>query len=158
MRDFPTVSIIQAIGAVGLALVVTAAGPARSRGGSASASAQSVVVRTFAASRAGTIGPGFPADFPLAPGLSPCKAVVDHSYTICIWHGVDGHAVYTFYRQSLLKAGYTIVPGGGEDSKVMYLGVFYFTKGTFKGVLRVIGTDLTIMTPPDARPPGQRNE
>lgn len=61
MRDFPSVSIIQAIGAVGLALVVTAAGPARSRGGSASASAQSVVVRTFAATRAGAIGPGFPA-------------------------------------------------------------------------------------------------
>jgi hypothetical protein len=47
------------------------------------------------------------------------------------------------------KAGYTILPGGGEESKPMYVAAYLFTKGTFKGSLRVIDTGLTIQTPPD---------
>lgn len=101
------------------------------------------------ATRAVATGSGFPADFPSAPGLSACEPIVDHGFTICIWQGVDGHAVYTFYRQALLKAGYMILPGGGEDLKSMYSGAFHFAKGTFKGQLIVIGTRLAIQTPPD---------
>lgn len=113
------------------------------RVGSASASTLRVAV--------GTPVPGLPADFPSAPGLSACEPLVEDHYTLCMWHGVDGHAVYTFYRQALLKAGYTILPGGGEDSKAGYIAAFHFAKGTFKGELRVIGTDLTIQTPPSPR-------
>ncbi len=115
----------------------------------APASTQSVAVGSSAATRAMATGSGFPSDFPSAPGLSACEPLVEGRYTFCIWHGVDGHAVYTFYRQALLKAGYTILPGGGEESKPSYIAVLLFSKGTFKGALRVIDTDLTIQTPPD---------
>lgn len=115
----------------------------------APASPQSVATGSSAATRTLVKGSGFPADFPSAPGLSACEPLVEGRYTFCIWHGVDGHAVYTFYRQALLKAGYTILPGGGEESKPSYIAALLFSKGTFKGALRVIDTDLTIQTPPD---------
>jgi hypothetical protein len=150
MRNIPTVSIIQAIGAIGLALVTTAAVPECSKDNSASASTQSAAsatsAATFAPTLAATSGPGLPSDFPLAPGLSACKPQVVSGEAICEWHGMDGHAVYTFYHEALPKAGYTLLPGAleGDVSKPSYRGAMGFKKGSAQGAVSIVGGDVTI--------------
>lgn len=141
-----TISIIQAIGAVSLVLVTTAALPMCSKDSGGSASTQSAANATVATNSAATAGPGLPADFPLAPGLSVCKPIVASGEIICEWHGVDGHAVYTFYHEALPKAGYTLLPGAleGDVSKPSYRGVMGFTKGSAQGAVSITGSDLTI--------------
>jgi len=141
-----TISIIQAIGAVSLVMVTTAAVPMCSNDSSASASTQSAANATVATISATSAGPGLPADFPLAPGLSPCNPVVASGEIICEWHGVDGHAIYTFYHEALPKAGYTLLPGAleGDVSKPSYRGAMGFKKGSAQGAVSIVGGDLTI--------------
>ncbi len=132
------------IGALGAVMVTTAAVPTCSKDSSASASTQSAANATVAPNSATTAGPGLPAEFPLAPGLSACKAVVTGPEIICDWHGVDGHAIYTFYHDALPKAGYSLLPGAQEATTPSYLAAIGFTKGDLKGSLVVSGTNLTI--------------
>ncbi|HKV50295.1 MAG TPA: hypothetical protein VJO52_03765 [Gemmatimonadaceae bacterium] len=91
-----------------------------------------------------TAGPGLPADFPLAPGLSACHPTVMGPEVICEWKGVDGHAVYTFYHEALPKAGYTLLAGAGEQSSPREMGALGFKKGSVSGALTVRGTTVTI--------------
>jgi hypothetical protein len=93
---------------------------------------------------AATAGPGLPADFPLAPGLSACKPIVTGPEIICDWHHVDGPKVYKFYHDSLPKVGYTLLPGASEATKPNYLGAMGFRKGKSQGAVTITGTDLTI--------------
>ncbi len=100
-----------------------------------------VMVTTAAA----TASPGLPADFPLAPGLSACKPVVSGGEIICDWHGVDGHAVYTFYHAALPKAGYTLLGAlEGDVAKPSYRGVLGFKKGRAQGAVSIAGSNLSI--------------
>ena len=140
------ISIFRLIGALGAVIVTTAAVPMCSKDSSASASTQSAANATLARNTAATAGPGLPADFPLAPGLSACKPQVVGGEVLCDWHGVDGHAVYTFYHEALPKAGYTLLPGAleGDVSKPSYRGIMGFTKGAAKGAVSIMGGDVTI--------------
>jgi hypothetical protein len=143
-----TISIIHAIGAVSLALATVAARPTCSRDNSASASSNSAAnatsTSTSAPSLAATAGPGLPADFPRAPGLSACKPIVEGGQIICQWHGVDGHTIYTFYHEALPKAGYTLLPGAQEVTTPHYIGAIGFRKGSAQGAVTIAGGDLTI--------------
>lgn len=93
---------------------------------------------------AAAAGPGLPADFPLAPGLSACHPTVTGPEVICEWSGVDGHAVYSFYHDALPKAGYTLLPGAGEQTSPREMGALGFKKGAVQGALTVRGTTATI--------------
>jgi hypothetical protein len=148
MRNIPIVSIIQAVGAAGLALMTTAAVPmcnsdsGLSRNGAASVVSAASSTPTVAA----TARPGLPADFPFPPGLSPCKPVDAGGEIICEWHNVDGHAVYNFYLEALPKAGYALLPGAPkkmptENHGPLSLG---FKKGTAQGAVTVAAGNLTI--------------
>jgi hypothetical protein len=149
-----TISITHAIGAVSLALVTAAARPTCSKDSSASASTTSAAsatsTSTAAPSPAATAGPGLPADFPLAPGLSACKPNVVGGEIICEWHGVNGHAIYTFYHDALPKAGYTLLPGAQEVMTPHYIGAMGFKKGSAQGAVSIAGGDLTIQYLPHA--------
>lgn len=144
------ISIFPLIGALGAVMVTTAAVPMCSKDGSAAASTQSAANATSAATSAPTVattaGPGLPADFPLAPGLSACKPLVSGGEIICEWHGVDGHAVYTFYHEALPKAGYALLPGAmeGDVSKPSYRGAMGFKKGSAQGAVSIVRGDVTI--------------
>jgi hypothetical protein len=138
------ISIIRLIGALGAVMVTTAAVPMCSKDSSGSASTQSAANVTVATNSAATAGPGLPADFPLAPGLSACKAIVVGGEIICEWHGVDGHAIYTFYHEALPKAGYTLLNGAMEVTTPHYQSAMGFTKGSAKGAVSITGGDLTI--------------
>lgn len=96
------------------------------------------------ASAPATPAPGLPADFPMAPGLSACKPIVQGPEVICEWHNVNGHAIYTFYHDALPKAGYTLLPGAQEVLTPHYLGAIGFKKGNVQGAVSIPGTDLTI--------------
>lgn len=143
-----TISIIHAIGAVSLALATAAARPTCSKDSSASAStnsaANATATSTSASGPAATAGPGLPADFPLASGLSACKPIVVGGQIICQWHGVDGHTIYTFYHEALPKAGYTLLPGAQEVTTPHYMGAIGFKKGSAQGAVSIAGGDLTI--------------
>lgn len=102
------------------------------------------VMVTTAAPTTATTGPGLPADFPLAPALSACHPIVQGPEVICEWSGVDGHAVYTFYHAALPKAGYTLLPGAGEQVTPREMGALGFKKGSVSGALTVRGTAVTI--------------
>lgn len=128
------------IGALSLVMVTTAATPIANTDAAVPAASHSGP-RTAVRS---TAGPGLPADFPLAPGLSACRPIMQGPETICEWHGVDGHAIYTFYHEALPKAGYTLLPGAGEVTTPHYLGAIGFKKGASQGAVSVTGTDLTI--------------
>jgi hypothetical protein len=143
---FMTISIIQAIGAISLVMVTTAAVPMCNSDSGDSASTQSAANATAATIPVQRTGPGLPADFPLAPGLSACKPLVASGEIICEWHGVDGHAVYTFYHEALPKAGYTLLPGAleGDVSTPSYRGAMGFKKGSAQGAVSIVGGDLTI--------------
>lgn len=144
------ISILQAIAAVSLVMVTTAAVPMCSKDSGASASTSSAANANSAATSAPTLaaidGPGLPADFPLAPGLSACKAIVSGGEIICEWHGVDGHAIYTFYHEALPKAGYTLLPGAleGDVAKPSYRGAMGFKKGSAQGAVSIVGGTVTI--------------
>lgn len=144
------ISIIQAIGAASLVMVTTAAVPMCSNDSGVSASTQSAVNATVATTLVASSGSGLPADFPMAPGLSACKAIVSGGEVICEWHGVDGHAIYTFYHEALPKAGYTLLPGAleGDVAKPSYRGGMGFKKGSAQGAVSIVGGDLTIQCLP----------
>lgn len=144
MRNIPTGWIIHALGAVTLLVATTAAAPTCGKDGDASASTQNVASASAAPAAASSAASGLPADFPLAPGLSPCRPIVTGPETICDWHHVDGHAIYTFYHEALPKAGYTLREGAGEVSTPHYLGIIGFEKGKLKGAVTIPNTDLTI--------------
>ena len=135
-----TISLIRIIGSIGALLVTTAAlcnkdaGAAAAPPGAASAAPAS----------ASASGPGLPADFPMAPGLSACTPIVQGPEVICDWHNVDGHAIYTFYHDALPKAGYTLLPGAQEVLTPHYMGAIGFAKGNVKGAVTIPGTNLTI--------------
>jgi hypothetical protein len=76
--------------------------------------------------------------------LSPCEPLDAGKEIICVWHGVNGHAIYTFYHDALPKAGYTILPGAQEVTTAQYMGAIGFTKGGAKGAVSIAGGDLTI--------------
>lgn len=141
------ISIFRLIGALGAVMVTTAAVP-MCNSDSASASTQSAANTTSATTSAPTLattaGPGLPADFPLAPGLSACKPIVVGGETVCEWHRVDGHAIYTFYHDALPKAGYTLLPGAMEVTTPHYQSAIGFKKGSAKGAVAIVGGDLTI--------------
>ncbi len=145
-----TISIIQFTGAVGLILVTTAALPKSSKDNSAAAPTYSAPNAASVAPSTSTVavssGPGLPADFPLPPGLSPCKPLDASGEIICEWHNVDGHAIYKFYLEALPKAGYTILPGAPKMPPPDYHGPLGlgFKKGTAQGAVTIAGGDLTI--------------
>ena len=131
------ISIFRLIGALGAVMVTTAAVPMCNSDSSASASTQSAANTTSAAPSAPTVattaGPGLPADFPLAPGLSACKpTVVRGEMIFCEWHGVDGHAIYTFYQEALPKAGY--IDDDVADNKALLEASASFVSAVKKGV------------------------
>ncbi|HEY7861461.1 MAG: hypothetical protein ACHQRL_07915 [Gemmatimonadales bacterium] len=142
------ISIIRLIGALGAVMVTTIAVPMCNSDSSASASTQSAAnaasVPTSAQTVAATAGPGLPADFPLAPGLSACKPTVVGGEIICEWHSVNGHAIYTFYHEALPKAGYTLVHGAQEVTTPRYQAGMGFKKGSAQGAVYIVGGDLTI--------------
>lgn len=138
--------LIRTLGAV---MVTTAAMPMCSEDGSAAASTQNAANAASDATSAQTLaaiaGPGLPADFPLAPGLSACKPQMSGGEVVCDWHNVDGHAVYTFYHKALPKAGYTLLGAlEGDVSKPSYRGVLGFKKGSAQGAVSIAGSNLTI--------------
>lgn len=92
----------------------------------------------------GTAGPGLPADFPLAPGLSACNPQASPGQVICEWHGVDGPAIYAFYHEALPKAGYTLVPGASQVPTLHEIGAVGFRKGSSQGAVLIYGSDVTI--------------
>lgn len=106
----------------------------------------SAIVRSLATVlvAATTAGPGLPADFPLMKGLAACKPLVTGPEITCEWHGVDGHAVYTFYHDALPKAGYTLLPGADEVRSPHEFGAIGFKKGDVQGAVTVTGTDVQI--------------
>ena len=89
---------------------------------------------------------GLPSDFPLPPGLSPCKPVIISKEVICEWHNVDQHATYAFYLAALPKAGYTLLPGAQEtNTPTFYLAAMGFKKGSAQGAVTINGgKDLTV--------------
>jgi hypothetical protein len=133
-------SIVHVIFALSLVIPATAAMPTGNTDDGAPAESQN------APSTAGpeTAGPGLPADFPLAPGLSACQPIVISTEIICEWHGVDGHAIYAFYHEALPKAGYTLLPGASEAPQPSYRGAMGFKKGPSQGAVSITGDDLTI--------------
>jgi hypothetical protein len=150
MRIIPSVSIIQAIGAAALALMTTAAVPMCNSDSGPSASMKISANATSAAPSTSTVastaGPGLPADFPLPPGLSPCKPLDAGGEIICEWHNVDGHAMYNFYLGALPKAGYTLHPGAPKVMPPEYNGPLSlgFKKGRAQGAVTVAAGTLTI--------------
>ena len=140
------ISMIRLIGALGAVMVTTAA--MCNSGGSASASTNGATNATSTAPSAATVaataGPGLPSDFPIAPGLGPCKPVDAGGEIVCEWHNVDGHAIYTFYHDALPKAGYTLLPGAQEVTTPHYMGAMGFKKGSAKGAVTIASGDLTI--------------
>jgi hypothetical protein len=120
--------------AFSIVMVTTAAVPACSEADGAPPESHN----TISSGAAATAGPGLPADFPLAPGLSACKPIVMGRQIICRWHGVDSHAVYTFYHEALPKAGYALLPGASEVLSPHYLGTMGFKKGQSQGAVVTI--------------------
>jgi len=104
----------------------------------------------FVFSQAMADGTGLPADFPVPPGLSPCKPLVVGGEVICEWHNVDQHAMYVFYLAALPKAGYNVLPGAQEANEATYyLAAIGFTKGKFQGALTIKSAkDLTVQVLP----------
>jgi hypothetical protein len=83
---------------------------------------------------------GLPSDFPLPPGLSPCKPAIISKEVICEWHNVDQHTMYAFYLAALPKAGYTLLPGAQEaKTPTFYLAAMGFTKGSAQGSVTING-------------------
>ena len=143
-----TISIMHAAAAVSFALVTAAARPTSIRDTSASPSTQMVVKVPSAPTVAAPDGPGLPADFPLAPGLSACRPVMAGGEIICEWHGVNGHAIYAFYFAALPRAGYTLLPGAQEVTTPHYQAAMGFKKGSAQGAVTIAGGDLTIQDLP----------
>ena len=55
-----------------------------------------MLILTAAFAQGASAASGLPSDFPLHPGLSPCKPVVMSKEVMCEWHNVDRHAMYVF--------------------------------------------------------------
>jgi hypothetical protein len=91
-------------------------------------------------------GAGLPNDFPVPPGLSPCKPLVVSREVICEWHNVDQHAMYAFFLAALPKAGYTLLPGAQEaKTPTFYMAAIGFKKGNAQGAVSINGAkDLTV--------------
>jgi hypothetical protein len=104
----------------------------------------------FVFSQATAGGTGLPADFPVPPGLTPCKPLVVGGEVICTWHNVDQHAMYAFFLAALPKAGYILLPGAQEANEATYyLAAIGFTKGKTQGALTINSAkDLTVQVLP----------
>ena len=148
-----TISVARIIGALGVVTVTAGAAPTQCGDNSSSSASARASVSTPVLEAAATAGPGLPADFPLAPGLSACHPIVIKHEVICDWHGVDTRAVYAFYHDALPKAGYTL-DGGANDRMDLSApnkpGQLSFKKGKVTGAVLVIDSDLKIevITPP----------
>ena len=137
-------SILHIIGGLGVATSMTAAIPKCGTNDTLPAASQNAISTAAPA----TAGPGLPADFPIPPGLSPCKPVMAGGEVICDWHGVvDGHAIYKFYLEALPKAGYTLLPGAQEVTTPHYMGAMGFKKGGGQGAVTIAGGDLSDSIP-----------
>ena len=106
----------------------------------------SSVCNVSAFAQGATTVTGLPSDFPLPPGLAPCKPRVVSKEVICEWHNVDQHAMYAFYLAALPKAGYTLLPGAQEaKTPTFYLAAMGFKKGATQGAVTINGgKDLTV--------------
>ncbi|HEV7703731.1 MAG TPA: hypothetical protein VGO46_05525 [Gemmatimonadaceae bacterium] len=134
-----TTSILRITATFAAVLVTTAAVCNKDSSASAAPAANVAIATPSAQAR-----PGLPSDFPLAPGLSTCTPTVIGPEMRCEWHNVDQHAIYTFYHDALPKAGYTLLPGGGEITTPHYMGLLGFKKGDVKGAMSIHGGDLTL--------------
>ena len=146
-----TISVARIIGALGVVTVTAGAAPTQCGDNSSSSASARASVSTPVLEAAATAGPGLPADFPLAPGLSACHPIVIKHEVICDWHGVDTRAVYDFYHDALPKAGYTLETGGRMERSAPHMpGQLPFKKGKVTGAVLVIDSDLKIevITPP----------
>jgi hypothetical protein len=138
------ISILQAAGALGVVMATTAALPTCNKDGGEQPASQSAPAA--AAATPASAAPGLPADFPIAPGLSPCNPRDAGGEIICEWHNVDGHAIYKFYLEALPKAGYTVLPGMKQVPPPDYKGPLGlgFRKGSAQGGLTIASGTLTI--------------
>jgi hypothetical protein len=135
-------STLQIIGVLSLAMATSAAIPMRGTNDRPPAASQSAI----SAAAQAVAGPALPADFPLPPGLSPCKPLVASGEIICDWHRVpDALAIYKFYLKALPKAGYTVIPGLRELPPDYHgpLGLG-FRKGAARGAVTIASGDLSI--------------
>lgn len=145
-----TISVRRFIGALGVVTVTTGAVPNYCSDNGASSASRSSSAPAPVSAAAATAGPGLPADFPLAPGLSACLPLMVNHEVICDWHGVDTRAVYDFYHDALPKAGYILDGGKMDRSAPHEPGQLSFKKGNVTGAVLVIDSDLKIevITPP----------
>lgn len=147
-----TIAVSRIIGALGVVTVTTAAVPnyCSDNGASSASRSASATAPAPVSAGAATAGPGLPADFPLAPGLSACVPLVVNHEVICDWHGVDTPAIYDFYHDALPKAGYALVGGTMDRSAPHAPGQLSFKKGNVTGAVLVVDSDLKIevITPP----------
>ena len=135
-------SILHIIGGLSVAMATTATIPNCSTNDSPPAASQNAISTAAPA----TSGPGLPADFPLPPGLSPCKPLVASGEIICEWRGVDENATYKFYLEALPKAGYTLLPGTLKVLPPDYHGYLAlgFKKGSAQGAVTLVSGKLSI--------------
>jgi hypothetical protein len=134
--------IFHIIGGLGVVMATTAAIPKHNTNDNPLAASQNAI---STAAPAGS-GPGLPADFPIPPGLKPCKPLVASGEIICDWHGVgDGRPIYNFYLKALPKAGYTLLRVK-EELPADYKGplALGFKKGSAQGAVTIAGGDLSI--------------
>lgn len=108
--------------------------------------AEAAICSAAAFAQSATGGAGLPADFPIPPGLSPCKPLVMSKEVICEWHNVDQHAMYAFFIAALPRAGYTVLPGAQEaKTATFYLAAIGFKKSGLQGAVTITGgKDMTI--------------
>jgi hypothetical protein len=52
--------------------------------------------------------------------------------------------MFTFYKDALPKAGYTLLPGAQEAPGAHYMAGMGFKKGSAKGAVSIAGGDLTV--------------
>jgi hypothetical protein len=108
-----------------------------------SKSAAASAITAASAPAAQPLAPGVPADFPTAPGLSPCKPTTSGPLVTCKWHGVNGPAVYKFYKGALPKAGYTM-RDSKESTTPSYSSAMSFIKGNVKGAMTIDDGELEV--------------
>ncbi|HWT44333.1 MAG TPA: hypothetical protein VN085_00150 [Vicinamibacterales bacterium] len=142
-------SILHIIGALSVAMATTPAIPTCS----ANPRQPAAPHNTISTAALATAGPGLPADFPIPPGLTPCKPLDASGEIICDWHGVaDGVAIYKWYLEALPKAAYTLLPNRESLAATLkalppdYHGFLSlgFKKGSAQGAVTIVSGKLSI--------------